>query len=238
VSTERDVTRIVRSWLDEGVTQLPDRVLDAVLDQLPATPQRRADWLARRFPRMNTFVRIAAAAAAVILVAIVGIKLLPLGGVGGPGVSPTPTASETALVGRWVTPDVTCEQQKATVLAAGYTAEQMALSEWTCPGGTTNHYTIIFGGPAADPNVPKTLVLYERSAVGWSGVYRVVDASTFEAGDSGTYYITYHFAISGNRLTIDMVRDDCPSCTPGASLLGELMAQTAIYETSAFTRQP
>ena len=42
MSTDRDVTRIVRSWLEEGVTALPDRVLDAVLDQLPATPQRRA----------------------------------------------------------------------------------------------------------------------------------------------------------------------------------------------------
>ena len=42
MSTDRDTTRIVRSWLEEGVTELPDRVLDAVLDQLPATPQRRA----------------------------------------------------------------------------------------------------------------------------------------------------------------------------------------------------
>ena len=42
MSTDRDVTRIVRSWLEEGVTALPDRVLDDVLDQLPATPQRRA----------------------------------------------------------------------------------------------------------------------------------------------------------------------------------------------------
>ena len=37
MSTDRDVTRIVRSWLEEGVTALPDRVLDAVLDQVPAT---------------------------------------------------------------------------------------------------------------------------------------------------------------------------------------------------------
>ena len=48
MSTDRDVTRIVRSWLEEGVTALPDRVLDAVLDQLPATPQRRARWPAWR----------------------------------------------------------------------------------------------------------------------------------------------------------------------------------------------
>ncbi len=51
MSTERDVTRIVRSWLEEGATALPDRVLDTVLDQLPATSQRRAWWPARRVPR-------------------------------------------------------------------------------------------------------------------------------------------------------------------------------------------
>jgi hypothetical protein len=46
MSTDRDVTSIVRSWLDEGVTALPDRVLDAVLDQVPATPQRRGPGVA------------------------------------------------------------------------------------------------------------------------------------------------------------------------------------------------
>ena len=54
MSTDRDVTRIVRSWLEDGATALPDRVLDNVLDQLPATPQRRAWWPARRFRDMNT----------------------------------------------------------------------------------------------------------------------------------------------------------------------------------------
>jgi hypothetical protein len=31
MSTDRDTTRIVRSWLEEGVAALPDRVLDTVL---------------------------------------------------------------------------------------------------------------------------------------------------------------------------------------------------------------
>ena len=35
MSTDRETTRILRSWLEEGVTALPDRVLDAVLDQVP-----------------------------------------------------------------------------------------------------------------------------------------------------------------------------------------------------------
>jgi hypothetical protein len=102
MSADRDVTRIVRSWLEEGVTSLPDRVLDSVFDQLPATPQRRAWWPARRLSEMNNFAKFAIAAAAVVVIAIVGINLLPRGGgVGGPSPSPTsapfPSASPVVL---------------------------------------------------------------------------------------------------------------------------------------------
>jgi hypothetical protein len=94
MSTDRDTTRTVRSWLEEGVTALPDRVLDAVLDRVPATPQRRSWWPAWRFAQMNT-VRIAVAAAAVVVVAVLGYNMLPgRGGIGGP-VTPPPTTVPT-----------------------------------------------------------------------------------------------------------------------------------------------
>jgi hypothetical protein len=98
MSTDRDVTRIVRSWLDEGVTALPDRVLDTVLDQVPATSQRRPWWPARRVQRMNTAPKLAFAAAAVVAVAVAGINFLPgKGGTGGPGVaSPSPSSSPSS----------------------------------------------------------------------------------------------------------------------------------------------
>lgn len=88
--TERDVTRIVRSWLEEGVTSLPDRVLDTVLDQLPATIQRRAWWPARRFGAMNTASRFAAAMGAIAIVAVVALVAFPR--FGGPGQS-TPSST-------------------------------------------------------------------------------------------------------------------------------------------------
>jgi hypothetical protein len=98
MNTDRETTRIVRSWLDEGVTALPDRVLDAVLDQIPATRQRRSWWPAWRFADMNSLAKFAIAAAAVVVVAVVGINLLPSkGGVGvqppsgSPSSSPSPT---------------------------------------------------------------------------------------------------------------------------------------------------
>jgi hypothetical protein len=95
MTTERDALRIVRSWLEEGRTALPDHVLDAVLDQLPATPQHRPSWPARRIADMNTVTKYAIAAAAVVVVAILGINLLASGGSGNIGAAP-PSPSSTA----------------------------------------------------------------------------------------------------------------------------------------------
>jgi hypothetical protein len=99
MSTDRDVTRIVRSWLEVGVTALPDRVLDSVLDQLPATPQRRAWWPAWRTQEMNGPLKIGLAAAAVVAAVAVGLYLLPRqgGGVGSPGVTPSPVVSRSGV---------------------------------------------------------------------------------------------------------------------------------------------
>jgi hypothetical protein len=99
MSSDRDTTRVVRSWLEEGVTSLPDRVLDDVLDRLPTTPQRRSWWPARRFAEMNNFAKLALAAAAVAVIAVVGLNLLPAsGGLGGdPTASPTPSTTQTPI---------------------------------------------------------------------------------------------------------------------------------------------
>ena len=59
MTTNKEMERIVRSWLEPGLTTLTDDVLDPVLDQLPATPQRRPWWPARRTPTMNKIVGFA-----------------------------------------------------------------------------------------------------------------------------------------------------------------------------------
>jgi hypothetical protein len=101
MSADRDVNRIVRSWLEEGVSALPDRVLDTVLDQLPATPQRRAWWPARRSERMNSALKIVVAAAAVVAVVVAGVYLVPrqggIGGEGAPSSSPEPSPSHQVV---------------------------------------------------------------------------------------------------------------------------------------------
>lgn len=107
MSTDRDVTRSVRSWLEDGATELPDRVLDAVLDQLPATPQRRATWWpARRFAAMNNAAKFGLAAAVVVIAALLGFNYLVAPNIGSPGIDdPTPTVSPTATPSPSPTPE-------------------------------------------------------------------------------------------------------------------------------------
>ena len=47
------------------------------LDEVDTTPQRRSWWPAWRSNRMNTYAKLIAAAAAVLVVAVVGYQLLP-----------------------------------------------------------------------------------------------------------------------------------------------------------------
>jgi hypothetical protein len=71
--SERDTTRIVRSWLEDGADRIPDRVLDAVEAVLPANPQRRARWLTRMWTRRNPrWVGYSIAAAALVGAAVFG----------------------------------------------------------------------------------------------------------------------------------------------------------------------
>lgn len=98
MTTDRETARIVRSWLQLGVDQLPDRVLDAVLDELPSIPQRRSPWSAWRFLQMPNLIKLTAAAVAVLVVAVVGFQLLPTSSLlGGPTSTPAPTATLAPL---------------------------------------------------------------------------------------------------------------------------------------------
>lgn len=95
MSTDRDTTLVVRSWLRTDQHESADHVLDAVFDRIDTIPQRRATWL--RFPAMNQAMRIALASAAVVAVALLGINFIRGPNVGGPGLGdPSPTAAPTS----------------------------------------------------------------------------------------------------------------------------------------------
>lgn len=102
MSADRDVNRIVRSWLNEDAYEDATRVLDAVLDQIDTTPQRRAIWPVWRLLSMNSAMRIGVAAVAVIAIALIGINLYRGSGVGSspsdsPRASATPQPTQTPI---------------------------------------------------------------------------------------------------------------------------------------------
>ena len=91
MNRQPDVELVLRDYFaDDGFTA-PDHVLDVVEERIARQPRRLA-WRLRGRPFMNAYAKIAVAAAAVLLVAIVGYNLLPAGStIGGP--APTPTAT-------------------------------------------------------------------------------------------------------------------------------------------------
>ena len=97
MNTRRDSDHVIAAWLqDEAPDRAPERLLTASRDRIRMTRQRRAWWPARRVPTMNGAVKLAIAAVTVVLVAVVGINLLPRqGGIGGPGPSPSAVPSPT-----------------------------------------------------------------------------------------------------------------------------------------------
>jgi hypothetical protein len=241
MTTQHELDRMLGDFFLDGTDELADRVLDAALDQIEDTTQRRPMWAPRRFSPMNLPVRFGMAA--VIAIIAVGGALYvfrPGSSVGGPGSSvpassaptPAPTA-QNPLIGTWTTGPTTCAQQNAALAKAGFTAAQLQSDGWdaaTCAG--MKH------GSAFRLQFTNTLlVFYQDGVAGWTGTYQAVDGQTFKAGDSSTLYITYHYAIVGDQLTIDMVADTLPTAS-GGEQLGEDIAQTVIYETATFTRQP
>lgn len=96
-TSDRDVSRAIRSWLNEDRHEDASRIAGAVLDQVTATPRRRAGWPAWRTPTMNRFITFGLGAAAVIVIGLLlGSQLLGQTNTGNPGgVSPTPEATAT-----------------------------------------------------------------------------------------------------------------------------------------------
>jgi hypothetical protein len=104
MTIERDLERAVRAWVAQGSEQLPDVDLDAALQEISITPQRRTGWLARRFRMMDSnMLRFGVAAVSIIAAGAVGVSYL-LGNVGSPTSRPTPSPAATLASGSFTAP--------------------------------------------------------------------------------------------------------------------------------------
>ncbi len=147
---ESDFDRIAEAWLADGPAELPERVLDAVVDEIHLTRQRRAVRAPWRFPVMTTPSRVGAAAVVGIL-AVGGLLLITRPGqsaVAGPSPNSgvAATASQTAVASVVSVPPLTgtfaSSRHGYTVrYPAAWTAtpatESWKTSTWTAPGDPT-----------------------------------------------------------------------------------------------------
>jgi hypothetical protein len=92
---ERDIDRLLDTWLSDGPTEVPDRVIDAVGDRIARQPQRPAWRLTWRHVPMNANLKPLALVTATILVAFLGFNLVGGFKTNSDVAAPSPTASAT-----------------------------------------------------------------------------------------------------------------------------------------------
>jgi hypothetical protein len=100
MTREDDFTVHLESYLEdyEGSTPLPEATRDALRAAIPSTPQRPAWWPTRRLPLMNNVAKLGLAAAAIVVVALLGFNYLGGQNTGDPGLDePSPSPSGTPL---------------------------------------------------------------------------------------------------------------------------------------------
>ena len=125
MTTDRETLHAIGLWLEEGRTVLPDHVLDAVLEQLPSKPQRRPAWAVRRISHMNPIAKYAIAAAAVVVIAIVGWNFVGTSGTTEPGGLPSITES----------PSPSAAPPSPAPLAPSTGSMEAGRYRWTSQGG-------------------------------------------------------------------------------------------------------
>jgi hypothetical protein len=115
MTRDTDIERVLDRFYAEGPSEMPDRLFLGVFDRIERVPQRRLASRMTRFATMNSNFRLAAAAA--IVVALVGIGAFAIGRPSNVASPPTPGPTQVAtptpaagvpeplpaaLQGRWV----------------------------------------------------------------------------------------------------------------------------------------
>ena len=109
MTRQRDIGRVLDTWLAPGPTEAPDRILDVLADRIEHVPQRRHPRANERFHTMTPPILKLAAAAAVLFT--IGLTIGPLvnpnpqvAASPSPAASqaPTPTPVPEALRSTWI----------------------------------------------------------------------------------------------------------------------------------------
>jgi hypothetical protein len=124
MTDDRSLERAARSFIEDGPTRAPDRVVEAALFAIQTTAQERGLRIPWRLLTMNTTTRLAAVAVVGAIAVAGALYLLNPGspsGIGGPGTtpsaSPPPTPSPTPSATPSATPPPTGDPSPQAIVA-------------------------------------------------------------------------------------------------------------------------
>jgi hypothetical protein len=145
---------------------------------------------------------------------------------GTPSVASDAAATTAELAeGVYRTDLLTAEDLRAAAAAAGFSDADVE------PFATSFEESVVYELVLANGSWIESEILDGRAPeVGWHGTYEVTDAGTAVATDP-CGDITYGYAVAGSELTLEVLEDECQDPV-------DLIAQTVIYESGPFTRQP
>lgn len=235
--SENESTRIVRSWLEDGSTALPDRVLDVVLAELPSVPQQRRLWSPRRNTRMSQFVKLAAGAAAVIAVVVVGVSVLPRDSSVG-----TPTSLPSASPSTLPSASASASPPGAFGGTVGYKTEDGAPATTVVDGvfdGATVSGTAVSTGPGGVHTV--RLACASQDEDGWV-LGGMVEETTIPGESEGGYsaVIVADGSPQGIAIWLSAGPDDFSDCEAMVASvgIGDLGGLLRPVETGELTFPP
>jgi hypothetical protein len=153
-----DIDRVLETWMADGPTAIPDRVVDVVAARIGVQRQRRM-WPFPGRTNVNPYLKLAAGLAAVLIVAVVAWQLLPLDDRVGnqPSVAPSSPAATSSPAA----PSATAvEPVREGVLPGGTyrfkplaSAPSMTLDA-TVPAGWIGNPSCCLAGPVGESNGP------------------------------------------------------------------------------------
>lgn len=209
----RDFDRVARAWLDLMPSEVPDRVVDTVLQAVETTPQVRPP-IGATFRRSNLMNRFSLAATATVIVVVAGGALLfnqlqakrPDAG------SPVPSSSAAE------SPAASATGALPAALQARWFGSPKAVSGMTPGAGST----VVFSASSlaiTQSNEQNTAHLTATATL-VGGQLRVQTGQGVAGGCTSGQAGTYSFSLSpsGQTLTITTTSDDC--AVRGAALAG------------------
>ncbi len=196
----RDIDRTLDVWFVDGPSVMPDRLFDAVLDQVERTPQRPFARLRLRLNDMNPRLRYFTVAATALLAVIAAVVLI--GGGSKSPVLPTASPEPSATAAADVPQELRALWMGGTRSITGLDADAGVSLMFSATG------TFSMNGSLTDrPDRMQSSV----EILGPDTVRLVTDNATQDcgAGDAGEY--TWSMSTSGETLELVAETDTCAS---------------------------